>query len=48
MIYVYLDCNKTQDYVFSSRRLRGIRNGSRAVEKCDEEVGRLPPTNQWC
>lgn len=38
MIYVYLDCNKTQDYVFSSRRLRGIRNGSRAVDQADQEV----------
>lgn len=44
MIYTYLDCNRTQDYVFSSRRLRGIRNGSRAIDKCDQEVGRLPST----
>lgn len=39
MIYVYLDTSKTQEYVFSSRRLRGIRNASRAIDKCDEEVG---------
>jgi len=44
MIYVYLDCNKTQDYVFSSRRLRGIRNGSLAIQRCDQCVGDLPPT----
>ena len=40
MIYVCLDCNKPQDYIFSSRRLRGIRNGSRAIDKADEEVGK--------
>ena len=41
MIYVYIDCNKIQDYVFSSQRLRGIRNGSRAIDEADQQVGRL-------
>jgi hypothetical protein len=41
MIYVYLDCNKTQEYVFSSRRLRGIRNGSRAIDHADQAVAKL-------
>ncbi len=43
MKYVYVDCNKTQEYVFSSRRLRGIRNGSRAIEEAEERVGDLAP-----
>lgn len=41
MIYTYIDCDKTQEYVFSSRRLRGIRNGSRLIDKADQEVGKL-------
>lgn len=41
MIYVYIDCNKIQEYVFSSQRLRGIRNGSRAIDEADRRVGSL-------
>jgi hypothetical protein len=41
MIYVYIDTDKTQDYVFAGRRLRSIRNASRALEDADQEVGKL-------
>lgn len=43
MIYVYIDCDKTQDYIFSSRRLRGIRNGSRLIDEADRQAGELVP-----
>ncbi len=45
MIYVYIDCDKTQEYVFSSRRLRGIRNGSSLIDKSDQEAGKQVNAN---
>lgn len=39
MFYVLIDCKQTQDYIFASRRLRGIRNGSRALARADEIAG---------
>ena len=45
MIYVCVDCNQTQEYVFASRRLRGIRNASRAIAAADERIGeQVAPT----
>lgn len=39
MFYVMIDCKQTQEYVFASRRLRGIRNGSRALSLADRVAG---------
>ncbi|MBF0528729.1 MAG: hypothetical protein HQK55_05555 [Deltaproteobacteria bacterium] len=41
MFFVCLDSNKTQDYVFSSARLRGIRNASRLLEDADRSAEQL-------
>jgi hypothetical protein len=40
VVYVLIDCNRTQEYVFASRRLKGIRHASRLLSEADALVGK--------
>ena len=41
MFYVALDCDKVQDYIYTSNRLRGIRNASRLLARAERHLKQL-------